>query len=35
MVNDGCSAATSIDPLAYPMANVLQSNDGANAVMGS
>jgi hypothetical protein len=35
MVNDGWSAATSIDPLAYPMAKVLQSIDGASDVMGS
>ena len=35
MVNAGFRAASSIDPLLYPMAYVLQSEAGARAVMGS
>jgi hypothetical protein len=35
MVKDGCRVAIRMEPLRYPMANVLQSEAGANAVMGS
>lgn len=35
MVNCGCNAAKRIEPFRYPMAYVLQSEDGARAVMGS
>jgi hypothetical protein len=34
-VKDGCRVAMRIDPLRYPIAKVLQSEAGANAVMGS
>jgi hypothetical protein len=35
MVNDGCKVATSMEPFKYPMAKVLQSLEGAIAVIGS
>lgn len=35
MVKDGCSVAISIEPLRYPIANALQSEAGAIAVIGS
>lgn len=35
IVNCGCSAANRIEPFLYPIAYVLQSEDGAKAVIGS
>lgn len=35
IVNEGCRVAINIEPFRYPIANVLQSDAGAIAVIGS